>query len=463
MSSKDEIADSRIEKATSNEIEMSNEGKFADEEYTESEVRKIIHRVDRRLIIVCGLMVAVSLLDRGNLGHANIAGMSADLGLATGTRYSLIVLIFFAPYIAAILPCTVLVRKLGPRWTLPALTAAWGLVSLGFGFVHNWTVLVGLRIILGILESGLFPGTIYLMSVWYTRYDIHKRYSFFYLIGLVGSSLGGVLSYAFMQMAGLGGLGAWRWIFVMEGVLTCVIAAIAFCFLVGSPQDAPKAWRFLTEKEAALIIRRIEKDRNDAAVDQNCSTIMGYAVAYFLPLILNHELGFSIGVSQLLCTPPYMFAGVMMYAEGWLCDKYQVRSAAILYNALQTILGLCLLAWTSIPGVQYFGVFLVTSGCNSNIPAVLAWQANNIRGHWNRTFCSASLVGMGGLGGIIGALVFRSQDAPLYLPGMYASIAANIIVILITSSMVLYFRYANKQAAEGKRVIADLPGFQYTL
>jgi hypothetical protein len=152
------------------------------------------------------------------------------------------------------------------------------------------------------------------------------------------------------------------------------------------------------------------------------STTTAYAVAYFLPEILNRELGYSVGVSQLLTTPPYVFAGILMCIEGWVCDKLQARSPALLYNAMQTILGLCLLSWTHISGVRLFGVFLVTSGCNANIPAVMSWQANNIRGHWVRTFCSAVLVAMGGLGGIIGSLVFRSQDAPKYLPGIYAAI-----------------------------------------
>jgi len=72
---------------------------------------------------------------------------------------------------------------------------------------------------------------------------------------------------------------------------------------------------------------------------------------------------------------------------------------------------------------RYFGVFLVTAGANANIPASMAYQANNIRGQWKRAFCSASLVGFGGIGGISGSLVFRSQDAPDYYPGIYACIA----------------------------------------
>lgn len=58
-----------------------------DEQYSVAEQRKIIHKVDRRLLIILGLMQAVSFLDRANLSNAAIAGMYEDLGLAIGNRY----------------------------------------------------------------------------------------------------------------------------------------------------------------------------------------------------------------------------------------------------------------------------------------------------------------------------------------------------------------------------------------
>ena len=45
-----------------------------DEEYTLKEQRKIIHKIDRRLLIILGSMQAVSFLDRANMSNANIAG-----------------------------------------------------------------------------------------------------------------------------------------------------------------------------------------------------------------------------------------------------------------------------------------------------------------------------------------------------------------------------------------------------
>lgn len=45
-----------------------------DEEYTLKEQRMIIHKVDRRLLTVLGLMQAVSFLDRANMSNAAVAG-----------------------------------------------------------------------------------------------------------------------------------------------------------------------------------------------------------------------------------------------------------------------------------------------------------------------------------------------------------------------------------------------------
>jgi len=58
-----------------------------DEEFTIAEQRKIIHKVDRRLLIILGAMQAVSFLDRANMSNAAIAGMTKDLALGVSNRY----------------------------------------------------------------------------------------------------------------------------------------------------------------------------------------------------------------------------------------------------------------------------------------------------------------------------------------------------------------------------------------
>lgn len=134
-------------------------------------------------------------------------------------------------------------------------------------------------------------------------------------------------------------------------------------------------------------------------------------------------MGFSIGTSQCLAAPPYVLAGIVMWATSWLGDKYHTRGLILVGNALMCIIGLPLMGFAKGNTTRYAGVFLTVAGSNANVPALLAYQANNVRGQWIRAFSSATLVGLGGVGGIISGLVFRSQDAPEYRPGMYAALA----------------------------------------
>ena len=239
-----------------------------DEIYTHKQQKDIIHRVDRRLVVMCGLMYCISLMDRTNLSAAALGGMLTELemeaGTPTGFRYSIVVLVFFVTYTLCQPPATVLARKIGPRNFLSVITLLWGSVMIAFGFVPNWTTLAGLRILLGILEAGFFPGCVYLLSTWYSRYDVQKRYSVFYLIGAAASAFAGILAFGLMQMNGLAGITGWRWIFIMEGVISCLIALLGAWLLVDFPEEAHKCWRFLSADECAFIIRRVNKDRGDA-------------------------------------------------------------------------------------------------------------------------------------------------------------------------------------------------------
>ena len=121
--------------------------------------------------------------------------------------------------------------------------------------------------IVGVFEAGLFPGAVYLVSVWYCRYDVHKRYSCFYLISVVGSSLSGVLAAGFSQMGGVDGLGGWRWIFIWEGVLTILIAIAGALLIVDFPQKAQDSWKFLKPEETAYVVRLLERDRRDVKLE----------------------------------------------------------------------------------------------------------------------------------------------------------------------------------------------------
>jgi MFS family permease len=182
-------------------------------------------------------------MDRTNLGIVVVAGMGVDLELI-GFRYSTIVLVFFITYVLLQPPATVILRKLGPRAFLPAITLLWGITMMTFGFLQTWTQMVALRLVLGIFEAGFFPGwfvysallcsasfrlvsshlsvmcyccyccccccwpkltlallsSAYLLSCWYPRYELQKRYAVFYLIGSLSSAFSGIMSCKFRAL-----------------------------------------------------------------------------------------------------------------------------------------------------------------------------------------------------------------------------------------------------------------------
>ncbi|KAI1029121.1 hypothetical protein LB504_012939, partial [Fusarium proliferatum] len=422
------------------------------QELSSSELRALVHRVDRRLIVTAGFMYCVSLIDRTNLGAANIAGMSEDLGLDIGYRYSIIALVFFISYTIFQPVATILCRKIGPRIFLSGITLAWGCTLVGFGFPKSWEQLAGLRVLLGLLEAGFLPGCLYLISTWYTRYDLQKRLSAFYMIGFFSSGLGGILAYGLMHMKGVGGLNGWRWIFIMEGIAEC-----------------------------EYIIHSIDADRNDATEEPwNFEawlssgkdfliwgyglmffgfTAITYAVAYFLPMILRERMGFSLAASQCLIAPPYFVACIYMYVIAWVSDKYHIRGPIMAINTVVGIVGLCLMGLVQNSGVAYFGVFLISCGFNTNIPACMTYQSNNIRAQWKRAFCSATFVGLGGVGGVAGSLIYRSQDAPGYRPGIYTSIGFAVAILVILCFNTWYFRRENAKADRGEKILQGHPSF----
>ncbi|TID17092.1 major facilitator superfamily transporter [Venturia nashicola] len=455
-------------------------------EFTPEEIKKVIHRIDRRLVVTVGLMYCVSLMDRTNLSAAAIAGMNVELKLGIKNRYSIVTLVFFTSYILFEFPSTVIIRYLGPRNHLAGITVLWGAVMLGMGFVKTWSQLAALRVVLGVLEAGFFPGCVYLLSTWYTRFDMHKRYSVFYMLGSLASACAGILAYGLMQMKGLAGYAGWRWIFIIEGILTMLIGFVGYFALVGFPDDDRENFGFLTKREKRMIVARVERDRGDAHTEAfswkkflsagldlkiwgfawifGMSTTVSYALAYFLPIILRNGMRFSLAKSQCLVAPPYAAAGIMMYVTGYIGDKYHIRGPIIVFNSTVAIIGLPLIGWVKNVGVRYFGVFLVCMGANSNIPAAMTYQANNIRGHWKRAFCSATLVAFGGIGGIIGSLVFREHDAPQYRPGLWAAITSQLIIIVIVLGLSVKFRRDNMKVDRGEMQIEGSDqGFKYTL
>lgn len=153
---------------------------------------------------------------------------------------------------------------------------------------------------------------------------------------------------------------------ILQGTLTAVVGIIGFFLIVDFPEKAQTSkglfnLHFLSNEEAAFVVARIEKDRHDAIPEEfqwgsylagaadlkvwgfaalfGLTTTNTYAIAYFLPIILNDGMGFSVAASECLISPPYVAAAIVMYSFAWAGDKYRIRSPFIIFNGCLSLIG----------------------------------------------------------------------------------------------------------------------------
>lgn len=192
-------------------------------------------------------------------------GLQKDLGLdAQGTQFNTALTIFFVPYILFEIPSNIILKKLKPNVWLSICMFFFGLVTICQGLVTNYSGLLATRFFLGLAETGMFPGSFYLIGMWYKRSEAQRRYSFFFSSTSLAGAFGGLLAAAIGRMDGMRGYLGWRWIFILEGVLTCVVAIFFFFVIPCFPEDA----KWLNEDERSYVKARLRKDQGRSAAER---------------------------------------------------------------------------------------------------------------------------------------------------------------------------------------------------
>ncbi|KAH5099347.1 hypothetical protein HBI21_054000 [Parastagonospora nodorum] len=490
MASSTEDIESNSKEASAIEVEQApaaNDKRDVNRVLTDEEkklLRRATMKTDWRLIPILGACYAISGIDRVNISAARIAGMNRELGFNVGDRYSIALLVFFVTYFIFEIPSNVVLRKVGAANWLSFLCFAWGLAVFGAGFAKKWEDIVVCRLLLGLFEAGFFPGCVYLISCWYTRFEVQKRLAAFYSISGIASGFGGPLAYGCMQLNGRNGWLGWRWIFIINGAMTIFLALLGRLLIVDFPDKVYKArYPFLKPIEIQAIQDKLERDRSDSEFDEiNMAKLMralarwelwvfamkffavtaiSYALAFFLPIILQ-SMGYSTGKVFLLSAPPAVAAIPWVLLCSWAADKWKLRAPFIVLQALISIVGLMIVAYAKNNDVRYFGMFMGTAGAGGNIPTVLAWQANNIRGQSLRMVASGLQVAFGAIGGIYASTVFMEREIPTYRTGIWAVTGAQFYLVVSTCALVFYYWRQNKKAGRGEIVIEGLEGFRYT-
>lgn len=142
---------------------------------------------------------------------------------------------------------------MSPKVWLPLLTATWGILAMCLGFVQDFGSFVAVRALLGSAEGGLLPGMVLYLSHFYRRTELALRIGIFYTAASLSGAFGGLLARGLSAIGPRGGLEGWRWIFIIEGLLTVLCAIIGALALPNAIESA----RFLRSDEKAFARQRL--------------------------------------------------------------------------------------------------------------------------------------------------------------------------------------------------------------
>lgn len=286
----------------------------------------------------------------------------------------------------------------------------------------------------------------------------------------MAGAFSGLLAFAIENMKGVGGLNGWRWIFILEGIVTVCVGVTLPWTLPDSPQTAS----FLTPEEKALIEHRLQEDAGTAAGKIGThegfqwhylrsaltewkiylaviiywgNSISLYGFTYSAPTIIE-ALGYKTADAQLLTIPIYVLGVISTIFFSVMADKYQKKWPFIIipYSiGLVGFIGLLSVPHPKLPGLTYAFLFCIPAGVYPPLICCLSWIGANLAPSWKRAVGMALLISVGNLGGAIGSNIFLAKQAPNYWVGYGIGCGMLLAAIIATLILKTVLQRINKQ------------------
>jgi len=219
-----------------------------------------IRKVAGRLMWFVMALYFLAILDRGNISFAALQ-MNKDLGL-NAEMFGIAVGIMYFTYSIFEIPSNLVLSRYGARATLTRIAILWGIATVLMAFTQGPFSLYIFRGFLGFAESGLFPGVMLLLSLWFPfRYRARYNAMFNYAVP-ISYIFASLLSGAILELNGTFGIAGWKWLFLLEGLPPIMLGLIGIFYLTDRPQQA--SW--LSTEEKAWLTNALDRDARATGV-----------------------------------------------------------------------------------------------------------------------------------------------------------------------------------------------------
>ncbi|KAF2161082.1 hypothetical protein M409DRAFT_69950 [Zasmidium cellare ATCC 36951] len=456
--------------------------------------RKVLRKFDLFAIGLFGLFYAMANLDRSNLGNAQIAGMPEDIGLV-GNQFGTATTLLYATYVPFEAPAALLPKKISPKYLMSFCAFSWGLTTLDMGFIQDYKGLYACRLLIGLFESGLIPSINVYIAMVYKKSERGKRSAVVFAFNAFSSAFGGVLAFGLTQIRGPNGFEGWRWLFIVEGLLTLLLVPLSYTLFPATPTTA---W-FLTAPEKHLMTLRYTQKTSHFALDepfawtavvsaftdtkwyafwiyQFCCDVSLYGLTTFMPATVQ-GLGYSSVQANLMTVPVFMVSLVVFLVIAWASDRTGLRGPYLLGALTSLIIGYAILISVENLKARYFACFMAAIGIYPTTGLSLMWLQDNAAGHYKRATMVGMTLTLGNTAGVAVGQIFTTESKPRYIEGMSIALGLACVSMAMVVALMGGMAYVNgkrakaiKKAEEEGKEIEPRPGkgdydvhFRYSL
>ncbi|QPC59037.1 hypothetical protein HYE67_001268 [Fusarium culmorum] len=408
---------------------------------TDPEEIRLVKKLDLWIMPCLCLMYFLNYVDRNAIAQARLNNLEDDLNM-TGTEFNTTVSILFVGYVLMQVPSNMLITKVKPGMYMSCWMLVWAAVSACTALVKSYAGLVVCRFFLGITEAPFYPGATYMLSIFYTRKatEVAARIAVLYCAQILATGFSGLIAAGiFAGMDGLAGLAGWRWLFIVEGAVTALVAIIGFFMLPNTPTTT---W-WLSDREKQLAHDRMEKDKvSDSeeggssweGLKQACKDkrtwlfclmqnfhLSACSFNSFFPTVVK-TLGFNTTITLVMTCPPFIFAGAAGIFFGWNSGRMHERTWHITAGLSVAVVGFALAAATLNTAARYVACFIFPMGAYAVNSVIIGWASSTLSQTKEKKAVVLAMTNVGGqIGYIYGAYLWPKSDSPRYGIGFGAS------------------------------------------
>jgi MFS family permease len=330
------------------------------------------------------------------------------------------------------------------------------------------------RFFLGFVEAAYFPGVLFFLSSWYTRKELGLRTAMLYSGSLISGAFSGLITAGITNsLDGSHGMRAWRWLFIIEGVVTIFVAFISYFIL----PNFPRTTSWLTPQERALAVWRLEEDIgvDDWTSKEEQSLWHGFELAakdpkvYVLMIMLTgivsaggvtnffptvvQTLKFGNIETLLLTSPPYVLAVITAMANAWHADKTGERFLHVTIPLCFGVAAFILAACTTNTAARYVSMMFMVPGVYTGYVVVLAWISNTIpRPPAKRAAALAMINAVSNASSIWASYLYPESDSPRYVMAFAVNCVTAGLAIIMALVLKIMLTRLNRKLDRGEYV-----------